>query len=200
MTDTAETTTGMLPDVEKYFNAINEASDVYNSARRDSEIGSAGRRTAYDDYHSARVAAWKALETSEVPLLAWIAMNAEDERSNAELLMRDLRPDFTIADMDRIARVHGWCGVWKNEWRRRILDAGVVAAPVYQIQVREPGDEGWRPVRDYGLPIGITKELLDRLFDSGVAFLALDTTNGGNYKFQLDPIQPQPTGRYVDDD
>jgi hypothetical protein len=81
------------------------------------------RPNLYDARDSAQSDAWEALKGSADPLVRWIAENCGDYHCEATHVLRAL--PASMDELDALARMKGWCGMWK-EFRRRAEQAGVL--------------------------------------------------------------------------
>ncbi|MFF0706272.1 hypothetical protein ACFYVC_38845 [Streptomyces tendae] len=141
----------MLPDVRRFVDAV-EAATAARRAAVDAAVEKYPNRyglsqddqrqavaytdeidAAYATCSGVREAAWEALKTSEVPLIRWIAENCAEYPMEARQVLTAL--PATLDELDAVAEVGGFCGVW-DAFRRRAIDAGVVPGVTPPSQAR----------------------------------------------------------------
>lgn len=141
MADTITTETKeLLPEVQAYVDATAEAERVCGAAMEEARKKYPHRvgftAAAYEErlaYYAATdaaeiaqegawIKAWDKLKESHDPLVRWIAENCEDNRDEAEIVLKAL--PATMGQLDALAAEHDWCGEW-NALRDRAINAGV---------------------------------------------------------------------------
>lgn len=141
----------MLPDVQKYVEAIDAAEAARSKARADADEKYSGRygygneaqeqraahrkavNDAYKPWAAAFEGAWEALKSSSDPLVKWIAENCKGYESEARRVLEAL--PATLVELDELALDHDWCNTWAR-FRDQALEAGVL-----------PGGESSTPAR-----------------------------------------------------
>lgn len=104
----------MYPEVDQYIKArLTPSACDYNVSSEDCPACQA------DD------TAWDALRASSIPLVAWIAENCKDYKSEAREVLMSLPADMD--ELDALADTHGWCDAWRR-FREQAERAGVLPA------------------------------------------------------------------------
>ncbi|WP_199550132.1 hypothetical protein [Streptomyces sp. N35] len=135
----------MLPDVQKYFAALEKADQEYRAAR-DVLAGKFPQRhdctpegdRQYDEHrdevrkaddakYRTGEAAWEVLAASSDPLVKFIGENWSQYRCDAEVVLAAL--PATVEELDTLADQNGWCGVYE-QFKADAIEAGALPAPL----------------------------------------------------------------------
>lgn len=124
----------MLPEVETFTAAYNEAHTTYNDAyealrKEYNGLYGIDREPFYNkcsELERARnekiVAAWNALGESTDPVVKFIAENCQNYASEAIEVLKAL--PATLDQLEKVADELDWCGVW-GRFVDRAIEAGV---------------------------------------------------------------------------
>lgn len=170
----------MLPEFEKYLEALESAEQEYETAKKDYAQHYSVRARARDNYQQTRIKLWTQLAVqTDDPLVKWIVHNAPTAHSNATRVLREL--PCSLAKLDQVASEQGWCSDW-DELRTRAIVDGAVSDGMMRLEVRAYGygSRGWTPINEWTWPSGrsLTVDQVRPLFVSGATLVQLTHPHG----------------------
>lgn len=113
----------MYEEVKTYLAALEAAEQVFIESPDESYDPHVEGECRYCIREAAYLAAWESLKASSVPLVAWIAENAEGRQAAATLIMEALPASMAV--LDAIAVREEWCADW-TDLRASAERAGVL--------------------------------------------------------------------------
>lgn len=136
----------MLPDVEKYFQALKDADAAEESESAEaraiyvqqgySNEYTQKREAASEKLAAAKKTAWQNLSTSTDPVVAWIGKNVQVyHREEAKQVLKLL--PLTLVQLDELARREEWCEAYwgcdcgdfdeahNKGYRHQMIEAGL---------------------------------------------------------------------------
>lgn len=152
----------MLPEVKKYFDAVDEPCNSVIEIRK----------------------AWDDMAASENSLVAWIASNCWNIRGHARQLLAILPK--SLDEIDRFALEREWCDDYDKLRRQALLD-GAVPSEHYRLWMK--GSSRWVPFNN--LYVGtryIKEDDLVSLFKAGVETIQITTRFNETYLIGIKPL------------